>query len=107
MIEVYQNEIHITKQETASISVAFYSDGTPVLLQAGDSIVFKLFSSPTSQPSALVTKTITTFIDGVANIDITSTDTNRNQQTYWYSITANLATGEIVTIIPPSRFVIV
>ena len=46
MIEVYQNEIHITKQETASISVAFYSDGTPVLLQAGDSIVFKLFSSP-------------------------------------------------------------
>ena len=107
MIEVYQNEIHITKQETASISVAFYSDGTPVLLQAGDSIVFKLFSSPQTQPSTLVTKTITTFIDGVANIDITSTDTNRNQQTYWYSITANLATGEIVTIIPPSRFVIV
>ena len=107
MIEVYQNEIHITKQETASISVAFYSDGTPVLLQAGDSIIFRLFLYPENQTVPLVSKTISTFIDGVANIDITSSDTNRNQQTYWYSITANLATGEIVTIIPPSRFVIV
>lgn len=95
------NTIHLTRGDTARISLAITaSDGTAYDYSA-DTVLFTVKAN-TLTSDEIIQKTVT---DGVINL--TTGDTNGlAYQTYVYDVQLATAGGDICTVIPPSKFII-
>ena len=95
------NAIHLTRGDTARISLAVTaSDGT-AYDYSEDTVLFTVKAN-TMTADTLIEKTVT---DGVINL--TTSDTNGlSYQTYVYDVQLVTAGGDICTVIPPSKFIV-
>ena len=73
------------------------------ILDEGDTIIFTI---NTGKELAVpkVQKTITTFQNGKAVVQLSATDTNVPPGDYWYDVQFNGADGRVDTILGPAKF---
>jgi hypothetical protein len=107
MMKVSGTKISLTRGDSAIISVACTNGTTPFALTTGDTIYFTIKASATTT-TKLVQKIITTFTqDGKATVTLNPADTKPLAYgEYLYDVQLTLVTGEVITIIAPSRFTI-
>ena len=103
MLRINENTITVVRKDTGSIS--FSVDNYK--LTTGDKVYFTVATEPGLQ-TPLFQKVVTSFSDlGVADIDITSTDTDLEPDTYYYDIQVNRADGQVDTVIGPAKFKVI
>lgn len=90
--------IELTKGDSKSITVILKSNGVKVPLGDGDIIYFSAKQKPSKQTYD-IQKTITSFTNGEAIINLLPTDTNIDTGSYSYDIQLNKASGEVYTIL--------
>ena len=90
MIETYQGD-------TKSITVILKSNGTQINLVSGDSITLTVKKS--NSAVKYIEKIVTSFTNGQAIINLTTTDTNIEVGNYVYDIQYDKQNGERYTII--------
>lgn len=94
------DQMTIIKKDTASFDITLDN----YVLSNGDTVTFTVAKEKESQ-SPLIQKEVTTFsYDGVANISLTTEDTNLDKGTYYYDIQVNTKDGRVDTIIGPAKF---
>lgn len=101
VIDKDTNAITIIKKDTASFILALDNYN----LEEGDSVKFTVASSLESQ-SPSISKTVTTFIDGTATIELDTTDTNIAEGKYYYDIQVDTHEGVRDTVIGPASFTV-
>ena len=95
------NTIHLTRGDTARISLGITSSDGTAYDYSEDTVVFTVKAS-TMSSDALIEKTVT---DGV--IYLATGDTNGlSYQTYVYDVQLTTAGGDICTVIPPAKFIV-
>jgi hypothetical protein len=101
LISVQKNlKITITKGDYGLIRLSILEDGQPSPFTNGDSIKFIVKEFPTST-TKLIEKTISNFVDGVAEIAIESADTaSLDVKNYIYGIQWIDDNANIRTIVP-------
>lgn len=90
--------IELTKGDSKSITVILKSNGVKVPLVNGDIIYFSAKQKP-SELTYDIQKTITSFTNGEAIINLLPTDTNIDTGSYLYDIQLSKASGEVYTIL--------
>ena len=90
--------IEIFKGDTKSITIILKSNGVAVPFVTGDTITLTAKKN-TSQITKDIEKIVTTFTNGQAIINLTTTDTDINTGTYLYDIQYDKENGERHTII--------
>jgi predicted nucleic acid-binding protein len=96
--------IEVTKGDTKSITVILKSSGVKVPFEVGDIITFTV-KKRIGQLTNDIQKIVSTFTNGEAIINLTTTDTNIAIGTYQYDIQYDKENGERYTIIK-GRFVV-
>lgn len=101
MINIDQDTgvIKIIAKDTATLCVSLdnYS------FAAGD-IVYFTINDTVGASTYKTQKIITSFLNGRAIVNLDSKDTDLEPGTYFYDVQANLKTGEIDTVIGPTKF---
>lgn len=100
--------LSMTRGDTEQLVVSMKDvEGTIVPFATGDIVYFTIKSLPTDTDKILQ-KTITSFTDGKAVIDIAHIDTSElDVKAYYYDIQVNIfSTSQVKTIIPPNKFII-
>jgi hypothetical protein len=106
MMRISGTKISLTRGDSAIISVTTNNNNVPFLLEEGDIVYFTIKTNATTQ-TKLVQKVITEFVDGKATITLNPQDTKPLAYgDYLYDVQLTLRTGEVITIIVPSRFTI-
>lgn len=97
--------IEMIRGDTEGIIVSVTTkDGEDKPLTEGDTIYFTVKKSIYTD-EILLQKTITTFYDGKAHINISPSDTKGLRYgTYTYDVQWTSSTGKVKTIVPPSVF---
>lgn len=103
MLKIEENNITITRGDSASISVGLTNpDGTDYTLQNGDILIFTVKVNCMTE-DIIIQKDIST--DGLINI--IPSDTNElNYGSYIYDVQLTQAGGTVNTVIAPSAFII-
>jgi hypothetical protein len=89
--------IEIIKGDTQSITVILKNDGTQVDFESGDTVTMEV--TKRNGTTKYIDKEVTSFIDGQAIINLSTTDTNLAKATYLYKIIYDKANGERFTLI--------
>jgi hypothetical protein len=93
-------KITITKGDFGLIRIAIVEDGQPSPFTQGDSVVFIVKEFPASD-IRLIEKTVSIFEDGVAEIELQSSDTsNLKVKSYIYGIQWIDENNNVRTIVP-------
>lgn len=98
MFRIENDQIYLTRGDSAGFDVSIYNGTTPYTLQEGDILTFTVRQNLYS--AKVIEKTGTTI-----HFDLEPADTKDLQfGDYLYDIQLTFANGEINTIIPPSLF---
>ena len=99
-------EMDMTRGDTESIVVTLQKDGEVVPLKNGDTIYFTVKIDENTEDKE-IQKVITEFVDGKAVIDIEPKDTKHMHfGEYVYDIQYTDRSGNVKTIVRPSKFII-
>ena len=107
-MRVNGTDIFMTRGDTEVFEVRLEDHETETHMPFidGDDIVKFTVKASTQTTAILIEKTITSFIDGEARVEIDPEDTNDlRYHTYVYDVQLNRL-GDITTIIKPSKFVV-
>lgn len=103
MLRLNENAITVVRKDTGTIS--FSVDNYK--LTTGDKVYFTVATEPGLENS-LFQKVVTSFSDlGIADINISSADTDLEPDTYYYDIQVNRADGQVDTVIGPAKFKVI
>ena len=96
--------------DTESITIIMKNNyGEKIDFESGD-IVYFTVKSDTKSDTKILQKVVTTFVDGNAEIFLSSNDTKdlpKYFSVFYYDVQINkISDGSITTIIPPSKFII-
>jgi hypothetical protein len=81
------------------------ADGAALPLVTGDTVYFSMKKKISDEQPALQ-KTVTSFIEGKAHIEILPADTINLKGGYYYDVQVNRADGQVSTVIKPSQIII-
>ena len=96
--------------DSKALTISCKRGSTVVPLVDGDTVYFTVKRSLDSA-EIILQKTVTTFTDGKANIEILPTDKTafgvlRYQTSYVYDVQVNFAAGAVKTVVGPSMFTV-
>lgn len=99
--------ITMVRGDSEQINVKLQNaDGTDLALVTGDTVYMTIKKSIAS--AASITKTVTVFNDGVAEIVLSPSDTKTmNYDVYIYDVQVKFADNTVKTVIPESKFTLV
>lgn len=100
-IDKDSNAMTIIKKDTATISLSLDNYN----LVDGDVVKFTVATELESQ-TPVISKEITAFTDGAAVIELTTTDTNITEGSYFYDIQVSTTEGVVDTVVGPAKFVV-
>lgn len=96
------NALSMVRGDTEAITVTLSEDGTPTNFVEGDTVYFTVKRTLNTTEKSLQ-KTITSFTDGAAVINIAASDTSSLAfGDYQYDIQINLADGTVKTVVQSS-----
>jgi hypothetical protein len=101
MFEISGTTIRVTKGDTAIITFSCSN----YTLASGDTVYFSV-KKYISDTAYKLQKIITSFTDGVAQIELSGDDTDLTAGNYKYDIQCTLADGRIDTVIGPAIFTV-
>lgn len=107
-MEFKNRDITIVRGDSGSILVGMYNeDGTVVPFVTGDTVYFTV-KTDVNTVTKIFQKTITTFSDGLATVDILPADTKTTPLgRYVYDVQLSKSATNITTLVVPSPFIIV
>lgn len=100
MLSIRNNQITLTRGDTARIDLAISKDGSAYDFSA-DTVIFTVKESVYAS-DYLIQKTVT---DGVIYIAPADTE-SLAYGTYVYDVQDTTANGDICTVIPPTKFIV-
>lgn len=100
MFKISNNKITIIQGDTAFIALKL----DDYKLIDGDTVYFTVKKDFDSEIT--MQKIVTTFVDGVASIQLSKEDTKQDAGEYLYDIQCSLNDGRVDTVVPPSKFTI-
>lgn len=105
MVKIQQSNIQLTRGDSLPLSVQLKdTSGTQVDLAIGDKIYFTVKKNPFVEEK-IFQKEITTFVGGIASIDILPADTaNLVCGVYTYDIQYTRVDGYKQTLLGPAKF---
>jgi len=98
--------MEMVRGDSETVSVWLEDDNGHAPFVTGDTVYFTVKQDKFSTEKAFQ-KTVTTFVDGKAFVDILPADTkNMEFGRYFYDVQITFANGEVKTIVPCSQFVL-
>lgn len=98
-IDTDTNTLTVIKKDTASLDIGF----TNYVPEDGDTVTFTVAATKESQ-EPLIQKIVTDFPDGIATVELSSTDTDLDKGSYYYDIQVDTVDGRRDTVIGPAKF---